>query len=89
MPGSVAATTPLVGRLRPRRRRDGGERIEQIADTEIFERTAEEDRSQVALGKGSRVEPLAGMAHQIEFRAKCRRVETGVQRGDFGDRHCA
>ena len=79
----------LVGGLRPRRRRDGAKRIEEVAHAEIFERTAEEDRSQVAFGKGARIESLAGMAHEIEFRAECRGVEIWVQRGDFGDRHCA
>ncbi len=80
---------PLVRRLRPRRRRHGGERVEQIADAEILERAAEEDRRHVALGKSLRVEPLAGMAHEIKFPAECRRVEPGVQGGDFGDRHFA
>ena len=80
---------PLVSRLRPRRRRHGGERIEQIADAEILERAAEEDRGHVALGKSARVKSLASMAHQIKFPAECCRVETGVQSGDFGDRHFA
>ena len=89
MPGSVSRHDPLVGRLRPRRRRHGGQRIEQIADTEILERAAEEDRRHVALGKSARIKPLAGMAHEIKFPAQCRGVETGIQSGDFGDRHFA
>src|SRR5207237_347354 len=61
----------LVSRLRPRRRRQGGERIEQIADTEILECAAEKDRGHMARGKGARIQTLAGMAHQIKFPAQC------------------
>ena len=89
IPGSVAANDPLVSRLRPRRRRHGGKRIEQIADAKILERAAEEDRRHVALGKSLRVEPLAGMAHQIKLPAELRGVEIGVQSGNFGERHFA
>jgi hypothetical protein len=42
--GLGGSDDPLVGGLRSRRRRNGGERVEQIADAEIFERAAEEDR---------------------------------------------
>ena len=80
---------PLVGRLRSRRRRHGGERIEQIADAEILQRAAEEHRGHVAFGKGPRLKSLAGMAHEIEFPAECRRVEMRVQSGDFGNGHFA
>src|SRR6476620_5788373 len=80
---------PFVGRLCARRRRHCGERIEQIADAEILERAAEEDRGYVTLGKSSRVKLLAGMAYEVELPCESRGIELGVQSGNFANGHFA
>ena len=48
-----------LGRLRPRRRRPGAERVEQLGDADALERRAEEHRRQVAAAKGVEVEGRA------------------------------
>src|SRR4029077_7733789 len=80
---------PFVGRLCARRRRHRGERIEQIADAEILERAAEEDRGHVALGKSSRVKLLAGVAYEVELPCELSGIEFRVQSGNFGNGHLA
>ena len=43
----------------------------------------------MALGEGLRVEPLAGLTHQVKLPGKCRDLDIGVQSRDFGERHFA
>ena len=50
----VGRDEALVGLLAARRRRDGGERIDEVAHAEVLERRAEEDGRQVALAEGRR-----------------------------------
>ena len=58
-----------VGRLRPRRRREFGERVDEVADAEILQRRAEEHRRQVPLAEGLERERPAGVLGERDLLA--------------------
>jgi hypothetical protein len=74
-----------IGALRARRRREGGERIEQILDAEILQGRTEEDRSQMALAKRREIETAAGLLHQRQLLLGGFGVEQRVFRGKRGE----
>src|SRR5206468_2649175 len=56
------------GRLEPARaRRELGERADEIAHAEIFERAAEQDRGQMPLAKRGEVERLHRLARELDL----------------------
>ena len=68
------------GRLRAWRRREFGERVEQILDAEILQGRAEIDRRQVAFAERGEVERPAGFLDDRQFLGD----RIGVQHGVFG-----
>ena len=65
-----------LGRLRTRRRRPGGQRIEKLAHAEIVVGAAEEHRRQVAGAIGVEIEGGVARTHQLDVL------------GELGDRRC-
>ena len=67
-----------AGGLRPRRRRETRERIEQILDAEILDRRAEIDRRQMPFAERGKFERAAGVFHQRQFLRDRLDVEHGI-----------
>ena len=67
-----------IGGLRARRRREDGERIEQVLDAEILQRRTEEHRRQMALAEAVEIETLAGVLDQRQLLLDRRHVEHRV-----------
>ena len=61
-----------LGRLRPRRRGDARDRVDQFGDAEILQRDAEVDRGQVAVAIGLEVELGIAALRQLDLLAPCR-----------------
>ena len=74
----------LVGHLRARRRREAGERVEQVLDAEILQGRAEKHRRQMALAERVEIEAPAGVLHQRQFLGDRLGVEHGIFRGQRG-----
>ncbi len=71
-----------VGLLGARRRAEGAERLDQVADAEIAQGRAEEHRRQMALAERLRVERLAGLARQLQLLDEGGAVVLGQEPGD-------
>ena len=72
------------GRLRARRRRMGGERVDQFGDAEQFERRSEIDRGEVALPIAIQVEARIAALRQFRFFAQPFERAGGEEFAEFG-----
>ena len=75
---------PRLGRLRARRRRPGGQRVQKLAHAEIVVGAAEIHRGQMAGAVGFHVEAGIGAAHQLDLLGQ-RRIGDGVILDDLAD----
>ena len=80
----VGGDDPPGGLLGARRRRELGERVDEVAHAEIAQRAAEQHRRQVALEKRLPVEWPATVDRQRQLLDRRGALVLGQQRGDGG-----
>jgi hypothetical protein len=64
-------------RLRARRRRVVRQAVQQLLDAEQLQRAAEEDRRQVTIAEGLKVEARIGFGREAAFLASCAAASRG------------